>query len=262
MLAAERQPDVFLPGFWDPQRVLEKPDLDPTTTIRFVTGDDYPPFDFTLPDGTLTGFNVDLARALCDELKVTCTIQARAWETIVTAVIGHEADAAIASLSITAEARKAVAFTKPYYRTPARFLARSDTKLEDPTPEALAGRNVGVRAGTAHEAYLRAFFPGATVVPFASAVAARAALKGGTIDALFDDGIDAALWLDGDAAGGCCAFRGGPFTESHFFGQGAGIAVRKDDQTLRRALDYALAQVAAKGVYTDLYLKYFPVGFY
>ncbi|MCW6508007.1 transporter substrate-binding domain-containing protein [Lichenifustis flavocetrariae] len=262
LLAAERPPDVFLPSFWDSQRVLEKPDLDPATTIRFVTGDDYAPFDFTLADGTLTGFNVDLARALCDELKVSCTIQARAWETIVPAVTGREADAAIASLSITEEARKTVAFTRAYYRTPARFLTRSDATLGDPTPEALAGKKVGVQSGTAHEAYLRTFFPGATIVPFSSAASARAALKNGTIDALFDDGIAAALWLNGDAAGGCCVFRGGPFTESRFFGQGAGIAVRKDDQRLRRALDYALAQVAAKGVYADLYLKYFPIGFY
>ena len=79
---------------------------------------------------------------------------------------------------------------------------------------------------------------------------------------MFDDGIEAALWLGGDEAAGCCAFRGGAFTESRFFGEGAGIALRPDDAALRRALDDALARITIDGTYGDLYLKWFPIGFY
>ena len=74
--------------------------------------------------------------------------------------------------------------------------------------------------------------------------------------------IFCSLWLGGEAAAGCCTLRGGPYTESRYFGEGAGIAVRKGDTTLRRALDYALARLARNGIYADLYLKYFPIGFY
>jgi polar amino acid transport system substrate-binding protein len=63
-------------------------------------------------------------------------------------------------------------------------------------------------------------------------------------------------------ASGCCAFRGGPYTESRFFGEGVGIALRRDNQVMKRALDYALKRVSERGIYADLYLKYFPVGFY
>lgn len=257
-----KSPDVFIPGFWDPQALPAKPDLDPGTTIRFITADDYPPFDFARADGTLTGFNVDLARAICDELSVSCTVQARPWGDLVPALAAGEADAAVASLAITGAARQTADFTRPYYRTPARFVARVDSPVDAPSPASLAGLRVAVAAGTAQEAYLRAFFPKAVVNALPSPDVARAALKDGKADLLFDDGVGAALWLGSDAAAGCCALRGGAYTESRFFGEGAGIAVRKGDTTLRRALDYALARLSRKGVFADLYLKYFPVGFY
>ena len=71
-----------------------------------------------------------------------------------------------------------------------------------------------------------------------------------------------AVWLNGASSGDCCVFRGGPYTESRFFGEGVGIALRKEDVGLRRALDWALARLAARGVYAELYLKHFPIGFY
>ena len=88
------------------------------------------------------------------------------------------------------------------------------------------------------------------------------ALKGGAIDAAFADGLTLSVWLAGESSGDCCVFKGGPYTESRFFGEGVGIAVRKEDADLRRAMDWALARLAARGVYAEIYLKYFPVGFY
>src|ERR1700679_2764721 len=67
-----------VPGFWDPRRRPERPDLSRIQSIRFLTDLDYPPFDYAGPDGNPTGFNVDLARLICDEIKVACTIQAPA----------------------------------------------------------------------------------------------------------------------------------------------------------------------------------------
>jgi polar amino acid transport system substrate-binding protein len=63
-----------VPGFWDPRRRPDRPDLSRLTVIRFLTETDYPPFNFTGPDGNPAGFNVDLARMICDEIKVTCTV--------------------------------------------------------------------------------------------------------------------------------------------------------------------------------------------
>ena len=112
------------------------------------------------------------------------------------------------------------------------------------------------------EAYLRAFFPRSEIRPYDNPTSLRSALRSGAVDALFGDGVTLALWLNGTDAEDCCSFKGGPYTESHFFGDGVGIAVKKNNVGLRRALDDALAQLAARGVYADLYLKYFPIGFY
>ena len=259
---AQTAPPVFVPDFWDPTRRPERPDLDALRVIRFLTDDDYPPFHFTLPDGSPSGFNVDLARAICEELKVLCSIQPRRWDTLIDAVADGHGDAAIASLSITEAARAKVDFSAPYYRTPARFIARKAAKLSGALPAALLGRKVGVEARSAHEAYLKQFFPSLGYRAFESPVGMRAAMRSGEIDAVFGDGIALALWLAGNDSKDCCAFLGGPYTESRYFGDGAGIAVRKDNAVLREALDYALQRLSERGVYAELYLKYFPVGFY
>ena len=92
--------------------------------------------------------------------------------------------------------------------------------------------------------------------------ALRAALRSGEVATMFGDGIAMALWLNGTDAQECCAFLGGPFTESRFFGNGVSIAVARGNIALRQTLDYELAQLVRSGTFADLYLKYFPIGFY
>jgi polar amino acid transport system substrate-binding protein len=259
---AKAEEPIFLPNFWDPQHRLEKPDLGGIRSLRFLTEDEYPPFDFTLPDGTLAGFNIDLSRAICEELKVTCTVQARRWDTLIDSLNDGHGDALIASIGINAETRTKLDFTAPYYKTPGRFVVPVASVLMDMTPDGLAAKTIGVQADTAHEAYLKTFFPKAVLKTYDTPERLRAALKKGEVDALFGDAVTLSQWLNGTDAQNCCAFRGGAFTESRFFGEGVGIAVKKGNITLRHALDYALASLAEKGIYADLYLKYFPIGVY
>jgi len=203
--------EVFVPSLWDPASPPPKPDPAALKPLLVITGEDDPPFDFNLPDGTPAGFNADLARAVCNELKVACTVQTRRWETIRPALAAGAGDVAVASLSITEAALRDLDFTSPYYRTPARFVAQASAKVRDVLPDTVAGRRVGVAAGTAHEAYLRAFFPAAAVVPYPTAAALRAALASGAVDLAFGDGIAFAGWLNGPVGGACCAFAGGAF---------------------------------------------------
>src|SRR5262245_51952609 len=106
------EPEVRVPGFWDPRRRPEKPDLSRINVIRFLTETDYPPFNFAGADNNPQGFNVDLARMLCDELKVACTIQMRRFETLVPALNANQVDAAIASIAATPELRAKADFTE------------------------------------------------------------------------------------------------------------------------------------------------------
>jgi polar amino acid transport system substrate-binding protein len=224
-----------------------------------LTEYDYPPFNYAGADGQPSGFNVDLARAICEEIKVQCTIQARRFDTLLDALNRNGGDAIIASLAVTPDMRRRVDFSDPYYRTPARFVSRKAVEIENVRPADLERKKVAVVAGTAHEAYLRALFTEADIQPYPSSDEGRAALKRGEVDLVFDDGISLSFWLNGTDSAGCCVFRGGPFLESRYFGEGVGIAVRRGNELMRLAVNWALFRIWENGKFTDLWLRYFPI---
>jgi polar amino acid transport system substrate-binding protein len=261
----EKADSPFIPSFWDPKKRLERPSTASIRAIRFITDDDYPPFNFAGPDGQLSGFNVELARLICEELQIACTIQARRWDTLIDSLVRQRnGDAIIASLAISPANLAQMDFTRAYYRTPARFLVRKESRILDVSAETLSGKTIAVVERSAHAAFLADLFPEAKALPVVELAEARKALIEGTADAVFADGIVLALWLNGTDSKDCCRFLGGPYLESRYFGEGVGIAVRKDADgaILRQALDYALARIARDGRYSALYLKYFPVGFF
>ncbi len=254
-------PAVPLPNFWETSQRLERPDLSGLRSIRFLTDDDYPPMHFLTEDGKLAGFNVDLARAVCDVLNVACTIQARRWDTLLDALAEGRGDAVIASMRATPQLRARHAVSRPYLRTPGRFVARLPD-LPELTPETAAGRSVAVVGGSAHEAYVRTFFPAAVIRPFDDLEKALDGFQREEADFVFGDGLTLAVWLNGTDGARCCAFAGGAYTESRWFGEGVVVVMRPNETVLRRAVDYALQRVAETGQHAELYLRYFPVGFY
>ncbi len=264
--------ESVIPDLFDPNYRPLKPESSAVKGIRFLTTDDFPPFHFALPDGTLTGLDIDLARAICADLKISCTIQARRFDTLIPQIKSGADDALIAAVANTAATRADLDFTAPYYTTPARFVVQmsgtptSTTLTSGPLtsarPEDLAGRKIGVQANTAQEAYLRSFFNTAVLQTYPDQQTLRAALRSGEVATIFGDGITMALWLNGTDAQACCAFLGEPFTESRFFGNGVSVAVGRNNIALRQTLDYELAQMVRSGIFADLYLKYFPIGFY
>lgn len=260
--ASAQESSITIPSFWDPKRRVERPPAGSVPAIRFVTTDDFPPFNFLNAEGRLAGFNVDLARAICAELAISCTIQAREWDDTLNALRDGNADAIIAGIAITTAAREELAFSEVYMRWPARFVVRRDAGPVELTPAGLKGRTLAVVARTAHEAYLAAFFPEVGRKLYPTPEAARDAVRTGEADAHFGDGMQLSFWLQSDAAGGCCVFAGGPYLESRFFGEGLAVAVPRERDALRQAIDAALAALYEKGVYSELYLRYFPVGFY
>jgi polar amino acid transport system substrate-binding protein len=250
---------AIVPGFWDPRRRPERPDLARLTSVRFMTEVDYPPFNFAGPDGNPAGFNVELARMVCEELKVTCTIQMRRFDTLLDSLDANRGDAAIASIAVSEQTRRRVDFSDPYYRPSARFVVRANAPVDAVTPEAIEGKKVAVVAGSAHEQYLRTLFTEADVRAYPDAEAAREALRRGEVDLLFGDGFALSFWLNGASSGGCCAFAGGAFTESRYFGEGIGVAVKRGNDTLRRAINWALFRIWETGRFTELWLRYFPI---
>ena len=224
-----------------------------------MTEVDYPPFNYSGPDGNPAGLNVDLARMICEELKIACTVQMRRFDTLLPSLIDNRGDAVMASIAVTPDARKVADFSDPYYRTPARFVSRRDVILNDVRPEQLEGKKVAVVAGTAHEAFLKALFTEVVVRSYGGPDQTREALRRGEVDLLFGDSISLAFWLNGTDSQNCCTFRGGPFVESRYFGEGVGIAVKRGNDTLRQGLNWALFRLWEKGRFGDLWLRYFPI---
>jgi polar amino acid transport system substrate-binding protein len=230
--------------------------------IRFLTENDFPPFNYLDEDNVLTGFNVDIARAICLELDTACDVQARPWAELLPALARGQADAVIASHAPRPNMLKVADFTDAYYFTPARFAAKRGADIKDASPSALEGRKIAVAKGTSHEAYLRAFFRDSTIRPYETEELARDALVGGEADVLFGDGISLVFWLNGTASKACCEFKGGAFAEPRYFGDGIGIAVKRGDDQLKTMINDALRRLREGGRYEELLLRYFPQRFF
>jgi polar amino acid transport system substrate-binding protein len=250
--------------FWDVKERLPKPDLSSLTRLRFLTTTDFPPFNYLDRDGRLSGFHVDLIRAICAELAITdkCQIQAMPWEQLEDALARGRGEAIVAGLAITEETRAKFAFSRPYLQFPARFVMPKTRAATEPLYLKIQGERIGVIAGSGHEKMLRDYFPGAKVVTYSRQEWLYGDLKAGKIAGAFGDGMRFAFWLAGSDASGCCRFAGGPYLAPEYLGTGLAIASSAGDPTLSAAFDYALQQIALNGRFAELYLRYFPVSFY
>ena len=202
--------------------------------LRFVTDSDYPPFHYFDEEGVLTGFNVDLARAICEALAVECEIRPVDWEDLFKNLDDGEADAAIASIRIDADALTKADFSSRYYATPGRFIARKDNELKDVRPETVDGKKIGVVKGTGHEAFLKQYFPAAEAVVFETSEEAQSALKAGDLDFVFGDGVGLTFWLNGVTSDACCEFRGGSYLRCEIFRRGRGHRREEGQPPARR----------------------------
>jgi polar amino acid transport system substrate-binding protein len=231
------------------------------SAIRFVTSDDFPPFNYVGGDGVLSGFNVELARAICARLVVACTIQVRPFPLLIDTVLANRADAIIAGMRDTPALRHFVDYSNPYFRLPGRFVTTLANPI-DPTPAALAGRRIAVIAGTRYADFVDDFFSHSVLIPTDSDSVSFARLKSGEVDAVFTGAVAAAFWLTGKASEGCCTFSGGAFTEPAYFGDGLSIAVARNNSSLKTILDNTLRELEADGALDDLALRFLPGSLY
>ncbi len=258
--AQSGQESLVPPNFWDPRATADSAGITPET-IQFLATDDFPPFSFRNSTGRLTGFNIDLARAICEELKIGCTIRIKSFDALVPALMREEGDALIAGLAPTPANLKTLRFSDAYLGLPGRFIAKKGETI-DATPEGLAGKKIAVVRGTLHHAFLRKFFSLSDIAEFATNDEARGAVASGVVLAHFGDGLSLSFWLNGEISQGCCVFAGGPWLEPDYFDRGLAVAFRADDAIRQQAVNYALRRLQAKGAYSELYLRYFPISFY
>ena len=263
--SASGQQDPVIPNFWDPQERFIKPNVKDLPRLRFLTTTDFPPFSYIDKDKRLTGFHVDLARAICAELEVmpVCQIQAVPFADLQKELTQNNGDAIIAGLASNQTTRKTLTFTRPYFWLPARFVAKTSSSLAEPLSEALNGQEVAVVDGTSHAAMALGKFGSMRVRLFDTLDAALLALQQDKVAAVFGDGLTLSFWLQsGKEQAKCCKFVGNAYLSTDYLGNGLSIAVAREDQELQRALNYALRTVNDRGVFAELYLRYFPIGLF
>ncbi|MFC5584727.1 transporter substrate-binding domain-containing protein [Nitratireductor kimnyeongensis] len=256
--------DAAPPGFWEPKQRQSKPDLSALARLRFLTTVDFFPFNYLDAENRLSGLHIDLAREICSELEMAerCQVQALPWNELDTAIENRQGEAIIAGMAITAENRERYLFSRPYLRFPARLVTRNGEALAEPLYTTIAGKRVGVIGASAHEMLFRDLFPQAQSVVYSRADWLFDDLKSGKIDGVFGDGVKLSFWLASRESENCCTFAGGPYLAPEYLGQGLAIAVPRDMPQLAQAIDFALHNIDTGGRFTDIYLRYFPLGFY
>jgi len=225
--------------------------------IRIGVEGAYPPFSSLTAEGVLVGFDIDIAKALCAEMGATCTLVQQDWDGMIPALMARKYDAIIASMSITAERKKKVAFTGKYYQTPARFARRKGSGVEI-TKAGLKGKAVGVQRATTHDNFITGEFgSGVDIKRYANQDEAYLDAVAGRLDLLLADSV--ALkdgFLDTDN-GKDWEFLGPGYTDIKYFGEGAGIAVGKKNQDLVDKFNKAIDAIRANGTYQKINARYF-----
>lgn len=218
----------------------------------------FPPFNFLDSNQQLQGFDVDVAKALCAEARFECQLVVQEWTAMIPNLIAGKFDAIISSMSMSAERRAKVAFTSRYYDSPTVFVKQKDLKALSGDPQELAGLTLGVTAGTAQAEYAKRFYPEVETVVFQASTDLYKGLSDKVVDVILEDKLAIFDWLTNTRAGTCCDFTGADIKDDEFFGEGAGIAVRQQDEELRQALDEALVAIKENGKYDEINAKYFP----
>ena len=229
--------------------------------VRIGVEGAYPPFSEVTPDGKLVGFDIDIANALCAEIKAECTLVQQDWDGIIPALLAKKYDAIIASMSITEERKEKVDFTDKYYQTPAKFARKKRSGIEI-TADGLKGKTVGVQRATIHDNFVTAEFPGAEIKRYATQDEAYLDANAGRLDVLLAESEALNSGFLKTDKGGDWEFVGPDYTDKKYFGEGSGIAVRKEDTSLRDKLNAAIKAIRDNGTYKAIQDKYFDYNIY
>ncbi|CAI0780388.1 ABC transporter substrate-binding protein [Serratia entomophila] len=222
----------------------------------------FPPLEYKTAQGTLTGFGVDIAQALCDEMQAKCVWVESSWDGMIPGLQAKKFDAIASSMTITPQREKQIAFSSKVSNAPARLVARKGSNLQ-PTAASLKGKSVGVQQGSSQEAYANVLWrpAGVNVIAYQSQQEVNEDLANGRLDASLLASVNASEFFK-TPGGKDFAFIGAELSDSKYFGIGDGIGVRKEDTALLNAFNAALKAIIANGTYKKVNDKYFDFDMY
>lgn len=230
--------------------------------VRIGVEGAYPPFSYVTPAGELAGFDIDIARALGEAMGAEVTLVAQDWDGIIPALLAKKYDAIVASMSITEERKQKVAFTNKYYQTPAKFVCKKGTIAEF-SKEAIKGKKVGVQRATIHDRYLTDNYGNDVEIKrYGTQDEAYLDLTAGRVDMLLADSVALSDGFLKKPEGADYQFIGPDLSDPKWFGDGAGIAIRKEDTDLVEKLNMAIDKIRSDGTYKTIQDKYFDFNVY
>lgn len=221
----------------------------------------YPPFSQIGNDGKLKGFDIDIANALCAQMKAQCTLVQQEFDGLIPSLQAKKIDAVIASMSITDERKKVVEFSDKYYHTPARLVSRKAAALTA-TTAGMKGKRIGVQRTTTHDRFATDAFKDSEIVRYAKQDDVFLDLAAGRLDAALVDQVVAAQGFLQRPSSKDFGFFGPIYIDPKYFGAGAGIGLRKADTALRDEFNAAIKAIRANGVYKKINDSYFEFDVY
>lgn len=222
--------------------------------LRVGVEGNYPPFSMIAPDGKLQGFDIDIANAICAEMKADCSFVQQEFDGIIPALNAKKFDLIVASMTITEARKKSVDFSDPYYDVPSRFIAKQGA-FADHSPAALKGKKIVVLRNSPRAAFLAENYKESEIVLAGKETEVYMELAVGRADIAFGSSVvSAEAFLKKPEGKGFAQL--GPAVRIGG-GSGVGIAVRKDDTALVEKINAALKALKANGTYKKLADQYF-----
>ena len=222
----------------------------------------YEPFTFKTPDGKPTGFDVDIASALCEQIKRKCVFVEQVWDSMIPGLQAKKYDVIISSLSITADRLKVIDFTDKYYNTPSRVVVKKDVKYDGPA--SIKGKKIGVLKGSTQEKYAMGELKtaGVDVIPYEAQDQVYLDIKSGRLDGTVADFVEVNGGFLSKPEGKDYSLVGPELYTEKYFGTGVGIGLRKGQAALKNELSAAIKTIRGNGVYKKINDKYFKFDVY
>lgn len=222
----------------------------------------YEPFTFKTADGKPTGFDVDIASALCEEIKRKCVFVEQPWDGMIPGLLAKKYDVIISSMSITADRLKQVDFTDKYYNTPSKIVLRKDIKFDGPA--SLKGKKIGVLKASTQEKYALGELKtvGVDVVSYDAQDQVYLDIKAGRLDGTVADTMEVSGGFLSKPGAENYHFVGTELYIPKYFGTGAGVALRKGQAELKGQINAAIKTLRANGKYKAINDKYFTFDVY
>ena len=217
----------------------------------------YEPFTFKTADGKPTGFDVDIANALCEQIKRKCEFVEQVWDGMIPGLNAKKYDVIISSMSITEDRLKEVDFTDKYYNTPSRIVLKKSVKFTDIA--SIKGKKIGVLKGSTQEKYAMGELKpaGVKVNSYEAQDQVYLDIKSGRLDGTVADYMEVTGGFLSKPEGANYQLVGEDLKMPQYFGIGAGIALRKGEDKLKGELNDAIKAIRASGAYKTINDTYF-----